>query len=140
MNEMYAKKKEMDLYTQKAEAIWVNRLENLNIDSTNIMITTVADGIVLEEGDDTFAKPPSKIFEIVDETIVKNKDGTSTVTMIQGTTKKVTTIGLDGRSKTETTVVAAGETSDGIEKFKPDPKEVPTTLIAKPVTDFTTVR
>jgi hypothetical protein len=53
------------------------------------MVTTTTDGIILGEGDDTFAPIPT-IFDIVDETTVQNADGTTTTTVIQGVTKKVT--------------------------------------------------
>lgn len=90
---MYEKKKELALYRLKARAKWGQRLKNLNIDDTNIMITTTSDGVVLEEGESV--KPT--VFTEVKETSVKNKDGTITTTVIKGNTKTTSVTSKEGR-------------------------------------------
>ena len=92
-NTMYEKKKELTLYSKKARARWGQRLKNLNIDDTNIMITTTSDGVVLEEGESV--KPT--VFTEVKETSVKNKDGTITTTVIKGNTKTTSVTSKEGR-------------------------------------------
>jgi hypothetical protein len=92
-NTMYEKKKELALYRLKARAKWGQRLKNLNIDDTNIMITTTSDGVVLEEGESV--KPT--VFTEVKETSVKNKDGTITTTVIKGNTKTTSVTSKEGR-------------------------------------------